>query len=357
MAGRRSTFQPKQSFKSQLLNLVPVLIALGLFASMIWHLERKEQAEWQARQAIEDAETAETAKFFDRARLAALLDHCQERWRYHLNFYQRPNALAFAHHRVDGYFLTGTDSTTWRRASCTPAEVAPGPRFKRALLEGLPAEEAPGTDELHDDQWSQAISRLAGLRLENGLTGLELLQDPRDGRVFFRSWQGVEKAIPAIEPPDAPPFPILLFDPSFSTETSLPTLATQPRFNYLENPRAAFRIIEKALPPGAKISELTLEENKIDLRIEATTPAFEGRPPAPYGDMDFDEYGIAGSSWWYPREDPTFGCFVGTPLPEVEAEILEKTANNSATLVRAWFSCSPAYSDQKKGVWNLIWSP
>jgi hypothetical protein len=351
---RRS--ETKVSLKQRLFGLLPIPLGLGVFLSLIWIDEKEDRERWIAEQTLISAETAARAAFFDGATLGEILAHCTDRWRESLAIYQRPQALAFAHQRVDGYFFTGTDSMTWRRFSCTPAEVTPGPRFARALLENLPAEEAPGDDQAQEDAWSMALSRIADSRLESGLVALELVQNPRDGRTFVRRWQGVEESLPSVEPPDAPSFPILIFDPSFSRKGSPPALETIPHFNYVENPQAAMRIIEKALPPGAKISEIQLERGKIFLRVQATTPAFEGKPPAPYGDMSFDEYGTPDSSWWYPREDPTFGCFSGSPLPQVEAELMEKLRSYSSPLVSAWFSCSSAYSDEKTGVWHLVWA-
>jgi hypothetical protein len=66
-------------------------------------------------------------------------------------------------------------------------------------------------------------------------------------------------------------------------------------------------VIGRALPPGARVAEITLTDDEIALRVESPTPAVDGRPPLPYGDETFDEYGIAQTDWWYPREDPGLG--------------------------------------------------
>ena len=39
----------------------------------------------------------------------------------------------------------------------------------------------------------------------------------------------------------------------------------------------------------------------------------------PFGDRSFDEYGVADMDWWYPRDDPGFGCRTGQPLAVVRA--------------------------------------
>ena len=56
------------------------------------------------------------------------------------------------------------------------------------------------------------------------------------------------------------------------------------------------------------MSELRLEDDVIDVQIAWATPAFDGKPPAPYGDRAFDEYGVPDMGFWYPREIPGFGC-------------------------------------------------
>ena len=128
-----------------------------------------------------------------------------------------------------------------------------------------------------------------------------------------------------------------------------------PRHRWANQADAAFALIEKALPPGAGISEITLSDDQIELRIESPTPAFDGKPPAPYGDQEFDEYGVADRDWWYPRTDPSFGCEKGLPLAEVRAEYAAARARlGTSSLSQAWYSCSPAYSDGHHGAWHLF---
>jgi hypothetical protein len=90
------------------------------------------------------------------------------------------------------------------------------------------------------------------------------------------------------------------------------------------------------------------------VQIEWPTPAFDGDPPAPYGDKSFDEYGVAGSDWWYPRTEPGFGCREGQDLSAVRAAYEQAAARLAGhTPAFAWFSCSPAYSNGKRGAWHL----
>ena len=98
-----------------------------------------------------------------------------------------------------------------------------------------------------------------------------------------------------------------------------------------------------------------LDESELDVSIEWPTPAFDGDPPAPYGDKTFDDYGVAGMDYWYPREIPGFGCPTGASLDHVRTAYAQARAKVSGqALIRAWYSCSPAYSDGRNGVWNLV---
>ena len=128
-----------------------------------------------------------------------------------------------------------------------------------------------------------------------------------------------------------------------------------PRKRWIAQEGEAFALVAKELPKGARIAELTLAEDEIDVQIEWKTPAFDGKPPAPYGDKTFDEYGIASLDWWYPRESPGFGCPVGVPLADVITSFgVAKAQRGGSPIERAWYSCSPAYSNGRTGTWHLV---
>jgi hypothetical protein len=48
-------------------------------------------------------------------------------------------------------------------------------------------------------------------------------------------------------------------------------------------------------------------------------PGFDNSGPQPYGDKSFDAYGVADTSFWYPREIPGFSCQQGLRLDDVIA--------------------------------------
>jgi hypothetical protein len=181
------------------------------------------------------------------------------------------------------------------------------------------------------------------------------------GAVVSRAWRaGPERAEATLDPADGPAFAFLPASPGFQPAPGAAPKALQPlaRKRWLTQVDAAFALLEQSIPEGAGIAELTLEEDQIDVTIAWPTPAFDGDPPAPYGDKTFDEYGVADMDWWYPRTTPGFGCATGLPLAGVRAAFADAKARLSEqSLARAWYSCSPAYSDGRKGVFHLVARP
>jgi len=68
---------------------------------------------------------------------------------------------------------------------------------------------------------------------------------------------------------------------------------------------------------GAKVMKVRIEEAEIEVTIEGPIPAFDDNPPAPSGDMEYDEYGVADRSWWYPRPVFPGDCGRGETLAAV----------------------------------------
>ncbi len=185
----------------------------------------------------------------------------------------------------------------------------------------------------------------------------ELVLHPATGVPLSRRWRsGPERATAVLEAADAPAFAFLPASPGFEPfPGSARLLRLLPRKRWLADSASAFALLSKELPKGARVSELSLEDDKVDVQIEWPTPAFDGKPPAPYGDKAFDEYGAADTGFWYPREIPGFGCATGAPLEAVRTDFFEAQARfGSQPLSRAWYSCSTAYSNGRDGVWHLV---
>jgi hypothetical protein len=232
------------------------------------------------------------------------------------------------------------------------------------LIELLPVErvESSSTDPQGNADHEGAGIRGARQRfneakLEGGLLAVELLVHPHTNQALVRRWRGLEGgATPEVEPAEAPPFPLLLTGQELplAKGIELPRLRELERWRWIEQSEQAFARIAEVLPEGAGISELTLSADKIEITIAAPTPAFDGKPPAPFGSLDLDEYGVAEQSWWYPYEVAGFGCVEGRPLSELRAELAQALARFAGGKPRqAWYSCSPAYSDGRRGVWHV----
>ena len=86
------------------------------------------------------------------------------------------------------------------------------------------------------------------------------------------------------------------------------------------------------------------------MQIEWKTPAFDGKPPVPYGDKSFDEYGFADMDWWYPREIPGFGCPVGAPLADVITSFgVAKAQRGGTPIERALVLVQPGLLERPDG--------
>ena len=329
------------------------------FVAFTIHRERVQSArEWQARQAAQDAQVAARGSLLAGGDLGQVLVLCRGLWRDELNLHHEPAALAWTRRGLDGYFLEGSDRSSLRQVSCTANGVSRGPRVVHPLHDLLPAEAPPDRDPGADEDWQLALHRLSSRSFGPEELAVELLRHPLTGAALSRRWRAAEGGARAtLEPADAPPFAMLVAAPGFplAAGAAPPTLRSVPRYRWLAQADTAFAVVQEALPAGAGIVELSLGDDEIEVSINWPTPAFDGDPPAPYGDKTFDEYGVAEMDWWYPRTIPGFGCPTGQPLARVRAGFdAAKARLGGQPLARAWYSCSTAYSDGHTGVWHLL---
>jgi hypothetical protein len=290
--------------------------------------------------------------------LGEMLSLCREGWEAQAQLHHDPVAIAWTRQGVDAYFFQGSDSSSLRQVRCDAEGVSRGARVDHPLAAHLPAEAATERDDRAQGQWSAAIAHFSSQHFEPDDLAFELILHPATGLPLSRRWRsGPERASAVFEPADAPSFAFLPSVRHFTPfpASAAPSLHALPRKRWLGDAAAAFDLLSKEMPKGARISELMLDDDKIDVQIEWATPAFDGKPPAPYGDKAFDEYGVAETGWWYPREIPGFGCPIGKPLAAVRTAFVEARGRFGAQpLSRAWYSCSPAYSNGRDGVWNLV---
>ena len=354
-SGRSAT--PKSRPKRWALGILGQLLVLAIPAGLGYVMYRTEQAERVQREQAERAETTARGTLFERGNLGEMLELCSKGWT-NLGFsYQSPVALAWSRKGLFAYFHEGTDSSSLRQVRCEPAGSSRGPRFDHPLHAQIPAEAPTQTEqETTEGDWNRAVAA-AQHPLEASELAVELLRHPVSGRVVARRWKaGTDGAVAAVEPADAPAFGSLLPAGQIGAvaASAPPALEPRPRHRWTAEPEAAFALLYREIPKGALISELTLQDDKIEVYIQHPTHAFDGKPDAPYGDKEFDEYGIADQDWWYPRSEIGFNCGRGTPLADVQAQFVAARANAGPRIASAWFSCSTAYSNGKTGVWHLV---
>jgi hypothetical protein len=311
----------------------------------------------ERRRGEESARVAAREAVIARGALGETLVLCGEGWKNELALHHEPVAVAFTRQGIDAYFFQGTDGNSLRQVRCDASGVSFGPRVAHPLAAQLPAEAPAETVAGSGAEWHAALNDAAGHTLAADELALELVMHPVTRAVFRRLWRaGGEAALATVQPEGAPPFSLLVASPAFPRSKEAPP-PPEPlaRRRWIAEPEAAFALLAGALPKGARVSELSLGEERIEVQVDHPTRAFDGNPDAPYGDMEWDEYGVADSTWWYPREIPGFGCARGETLERVRASFEAARARRGERPIdRAWYTCSTAYSDGRTGVWHMM---
>lgn len=344
--------------RRQLPSAVLVIVVAAAAAAAFLRIRHFDRLAAEQEARYEASRVAERRQALERFTLAEALRFCREGWREQLSFYQEPVAVAWSPGRVDGYFTAGRDDHSLRQARCDANGVELGPRVAHPLHAFLPAESPPESEARDaDEAWGLAMARVPE-RLGPDDLAYEVVRHPITGEAFARRWRkGAEGAVASTDPPGAPGFPLLSADPRFTPAARPPlgALEVVPRFDWIAQPDAAFAVIARSLPRGALVSEIRLDPDRIEVQVAHPTKAFDGKPPAPFGDMEWDEYGVADRDWWYPREIAGFGCATGRPLAELHADFVSTwSRRGSLPLANAWYSCSPAYSNGRAGTWHLL---
>jgi hypothetical protein len=337
------------------LSSLALLAILGSFVGLFVYRDRYERKE---RAEAEEARVAPLRAAFERGALGEVLASCREAWAAELSLHGVPVAVAWSRGAVDAYFYEGTDEASLRQARCTAQGVSRGPRVAHPLAAAMPAEAPGAPPEDVGDEWSRALDAASSRPLGSGELAFEIVRHPVTGRALSRTWRAGPEALSVVrDPPEQPAFALLLAQTEvrLPVGVGIPALERLPRRRWLADPGAAFDLLARELPEGARVSELRLENDGIDVQIAWPTPAFDGEPPAPYGDRAFDEYGVPDMGIWYPRESPGFGCPQGETVERVRESFAKARARlGDPVLLRAWFSCSTAYSNGRDGVWNLV---
>jgi hypothetical protein len=317
----------------------------GIFvAFFVWFNARitaDQQTQYLADQARYQAEAH--AYYLSLTPLEAF-EYCRDRWNAEQSWshYYIPQAVAYSRAAVDAYYFQGVDTLSLRHFRCTAeGETYRGFRYQRFGMEHLPAEvgiEPQAQD--HSIDWTR--DALGKLEVSADFFAAEFYMAP-DWVLLTRTWRGAE-TLQSHSTPEARDFPILLAlandsiekllqDPTRLNQASalLPLNAT----NWSQQPQAAFALLRRELPVDAKILTLRLSADEIDITIAGPIKGFDNDPPSPSGDMEYDEYGIADRSWWYPRPLFENDCKVGQSLQNVIAEFerLHKANDSNAVPV------------------------
>jgi hypothetical protein len=334
------------------------LLVAGVFVGGALVAIQREQASVAERLALEEAQHAARAAVLARGRLDEMLAACRAAWVPENGFDHDPVAVAWTRASVTAYVYQGSDAASLRQLLCDPRGVRRGPRVGHPLAGLLPAEATVQQEAATYGEWAQTLAGLSARSFSDGEVAFEVLLDLATSTTLTRSWRETDGAVVATPAPaDAPAFALLVFDATLQKRLrgAPAPVRPLPRRDWAAEPAAAFALLARELPKGARVSELKLDDDELDATIDWPTPAFEGKPTAPYGSKSWDEYGIPDTDWWYPYTEPGFGCPRGESLPEVRAAFDEALAQKGAgSLLSAWYSCSPAYSDGRRGVWRLV---
>jgi hypothetical protein len=172
--------------------------------------------EWQALQAAQAAQVAAREAVLARGDLGQALGLCRSLWRDELHLHHDPSALAWTRRGLDGYFLEGSDRSSFRQVRCRADGVSRGPRVVHPLHELLPAEAPPEQAPEADDDWQLTLHRLSSRSLDPEDLAVELLRHPLTGAALTRRWRATGGGARAtLEPADAPPFAMLVAAPEF----------------------------------------------------------------------------------------------------------------------------------------------
>lgn len=341
--------------------LGPALVLAAAAAVMVSQ-DREEAQRWRIELDTMARKQAEMTALLDAGDFRRTWSHCRDLWVAELSYYHEPQALAFTRAGLAAYFLQGLDRRSLRQVRCSASGIDLGPRVPHPLASSLPVEGLSDEQgERLDDAWSRAFHSVNATPLQGDLLAIELLLDPSQERVMRRDWRGLEGgAVASLQSIDGDStqtlgpehaFPMLLAERSFALAEGSRVAAIEPITprNWMEQPLAALDAIAVHLPESARIAEISIREHRIEVQIAEPTPAFDNNPPAPFGDLGFDEYGIPDRSWWYPRTTPGFGCEQGRQLDSLRQELKTQLRPGPFTLI--WYSCSTAYSDGRNGRW------
>lgn len=314
---------------------VGVAAMLAVVGGLWWSEQRRVDAIVGTEQALREQ--------FTHLGLPEAVARCRELWS-RLQSDPRPVALAWQPGLLDVYLLAGVDERSMRHVACDGVEIRQGLRVPRPLLDRLPGREAAAAPLPN-------LLEVAAQPRAPGLQAIELALDPHPSAavgVLQRGWRdgqpqpshALAADLPrlfSVQPPGLPAAPLLQ-----------PLVA----HDWLKDPQAAFSVLADHVPPDSRVVLLELGSQRMTVTVTGRFEQDGGRPPAGYGEADFDEHGVRSIGWWYPREQPTWGCAVGRPLAEVREAFLAQRSQARPDSYHARYGCGEGI--EPGGAWQFM---
>ncbi len=318
---------------------VVLLAAAGGFAFWLDYVKDEEPAE---------PEVAKPGFNLTQMTMAQAMTQCRALWVAN-RYDQAPLAIAWHKGGLDFYVLDGVDAKSMRHYSCDGNQVTKGARYERVMGRHVPAPTGEPRSTLGDRNLFAYYSTLP----DPGLRALEATEHPVTRALIERHWTDAGSVkFDWREPKD---FPILFRQPpadvAIAQYLALPQLTTAT--NWLKQPDRVFALLEKQLPPNARIAELDFDDKSIKVQINGPIKNFDNKPPADLGDATFDEYGVRDFDWWYPREQMGTSCMPGHSVKEVAAMFAASPNATRPDMHSASFSCRGTGKLTGQGNWTL----
>jgi hypothetical protein len=258
--------------------------------------------------------------------------------------YEAPLAFAWQPQALDWYVLEGADNAAMRHYTCDGVDVTKGKRYARVMLKRVALD---GT-RLRAGMEQNLFDRYAVFS-DTDVRALEVAEDPQTGKIVERRWLASGSA--QLSDALAKELPVLLDHvPAGLAVVPYPQRTPQVPSDWSEQADAVFVLLGKHVQPGQRIGQLYFAQKEI--RITVVGPvSVPGQPPASFGVLSFDAYGVADQEAWAPTLVDSNTCRQGRTLSELKA--LWAQAPRPQNMLYAWFDCDPTQAHGNLGAWYL----
>ncbi len=264
-----------------------------------------------------------------RMSLARAIVHCRALWAQQAEL--APLAIAWQPQQLDWYVLAWPDTASMVRITCNGQGMGGGERFVRAPAGSLTQKEMQ-TRNLFD-YYTQLP--------DTGVAALEAVHDPQapaSAAPIERRWAADGRLLTAQS--SRAQFPLLFARPPKLDPSEYPALVQLKPHRWLEQPDAVFAVLERHLPAGVRVAEVSFNNDSINVTIHGSFSVSQGLPNLPFGDVRYDAYGVPNFDTFYPSATSTGGCTPGRSLADIKALFAERTNAKHRELIAFTFSCT-----------------